>query len=1077
MEPTAIISELTEALRETAAAAQNETELRLAFEPKLKDAIEASGWSVNWSARHEKTLAGGFADSVFGQAVIEYKSPQRSLRTASTPTAREAREELERYLSAEEPDEAARVRMVGIATNGHHIFFLRWHDRPDEPWELEGPVEVSENAVAHMLHYLRAVARKRLSPEALADDFGPRSVAARAVVNALLEAFGGAEDPKVATMFDEWDRIFGIVYGQDLRKALKDAQQLAEAYQVEAEADLKPLLFCVHTYFALFIKLLTAELMSQRDPMMPSFIGGLAAGSPEALRGKLADLEEGGIFAQVGITNFLEGDFFGWFLSVYGERLDRALRTMLRAMQSYEPATPSFLPEETRDLLKRLYQYLVPKKLRHDLGEYYTPDWLAELVLNEVGYEGDPEERVLDPACGSGTFLVLAIRRIRERMRKELLEPGETLHKILDNVVGFDLNPLAVIAARANYLLALGDLINYRRGPIRLPVYLCDSILTPSREQEEARGVRRLPGEGLRLRTVVGAFDIPEAVVEEGRLEELTGCLERCVRDGYSVAEFLTRAEREVGLSEEGFAAARRMLDGLYRKLVGLQAEGRNRIWARLIKNAFAPLFQPKFDYVVGNPPWVNWEHLSEDYRQATAGLWREYGFFTQEGYRALVPAGKLDLATLFTNLAAHEYLKHRGRLGFVITQTVFKSIGAEGFRRFVLPGEVPMKVLGIIDLVDLKPFEGATNRTATLVLQKGSLTEYPLPYEVWRRVGAGRPDTQDPLDLVLQGVTRTHLHALPISADRSSPLMTGPLSAIQAVRGVTGPSAYAARAGVYTRGANGIYWCETVEELPDGGILIRNLHDTGRKKFQEVAHAVEADLLYPLLRGRDVRRWQAAPSALILAPHDAEHAKNGLPEPELRHDYPETYAYFARFREELLGRSMFEKIGGSKAFYGLFEIGSYTFAPHKVVWRDMGEGMATAVVGSVEEADLGTKIVVPEHHVMLVPFEEPVQAHYLCATLNSGPADVVVRGYTVSTQISTHVLEHVAVPKFEAENEVHRRLAELSMRAHELAAQGESGAEELAEVEDKVDRAAAELWGITDQELAAIKETLEELG
>ena len=43
-------------------------------------------------------------------------------------------------------------------------------------------------------------------------------------------------------------------------------------------------------------------------------------------------------------------------------------------------------PELTRDLLKQLYQYLVPRHLRHDLGEYYTPDWLAQ--------------RVLDPACG-----------------------------------------------------------------------------------------------------------------------------------------------------------------------------------------------------------------------------------------------------------------------------------------------------------------------------------------------------------------------------------------------------------------------------------------------------------------------------------------------------------------------------------------------------------------------------------------------------------------------------------------------------------------------------------------------------
>jgi len=50
------------------------------------------------------------------------------------------------------------------------------------------------------------------------------------------------------------------------------------------------------------------------------------------------------------------------------------------------------------------------------------------------------------------------------------------------------------------------------------------------------------------------------------------------------------------------------------------------------------------------------------------------------------------------------------------------------------------------------------------------------------------------------------------------------------------------------------------------------------------------------------------------------------------------------------------------------------------------------------------------------------------------------------------------------------------AMRANEVAAQGEGGAEEMAEVEDEVDRAAAELWGISEQELGAIKEALAEL-
>jgi type I restriction-modification system DNA methylase subunit len=115
---------------------------------------------------------------------------------------------------------------------------------------------------------------------------------------------------------------------------------------------------------------------------------------------------------------------------------------MARGLSEFEPATTTIDPNSTRDLLKRLYQYLVPDIIRHNLGEYYTPDWLAELVLDEVGYKGDTLKRLLDPACGSGTFLVLAVQRAKEYARGNKEPLIETAKRITSNIWGFDLNPL-----------------------------------------------------------------------------------------------------------------------------------------------------------------------------------------------------------------------------------------------------------------------------------------------------------------------------------------------------------------------------------------------------------------------------------------------------------------------------------------------------------------------------------------------------------------------------------------------------------------------------------------------------------
>jgi hypothetical protein len=125
-----------------------------------------------------------------------------------------------------------------------------------------------------------------------------------------------------------------------------------------------------------------------------------------------------------------------------------------------------------QDVFQGVYQELVDPEERHDLGEYYTPDWLAERVvaelLPEAGYV-----KVLDPTCGSGSFLRAAITHFLDRDASP--EAGR-LQRVLDHVVGIDVHPLAVVIARATYLLALGPLVRAAKGHISVPVYLADAL-------------------------------------------------------------------------------------------------------------------------------------------------------------------------------------------------------------------------------------------------------------------------------------------------------------------------------------------------------------------------------------------------------------------------------------------------------------------------------------------------------------------------------------------------------------------------------------------------------------------------
>lgn len=115
--------------------------------------------------------------------------------------------------------------------------------------------------------------------------------------------------------------------------------------------------------------------------------------------------------------------------------------------------------------------------MRAKLGEYYTPDWLADRVVNATVTE-PLSQRVLDPSCGSGTFVFHAARAYLDAADAAGLGIGEAVDGLTDHVLGMDIHPVAVTLARVTYLLAIGPerLRHSERPAISVPIYLGDSL-------------------------------------------------------------------------------------------------------------------------------------------------------------------------------------------------------------------------------------------------------------------------------------------------------------------------------------------------------------------------------------------------------------------------------------------------------------------------------------------------------------------------------------------------------------------------------------------------------------------------
>ena len=186
-----------------------------------------------------------------------------------------------------------------------------------------------------------------------------------------------------------------------------------------------------------------------------------------------ADLLHGRDFRdKTGLQGVVESDFFAWPTEVAGGL--PLLKTLARRVARFD------WMEAPTDVASILYETVTPPDERRQLGEYYTPDWLARTIVQEV--VTDPlNQSVLDPACGSGTFVAEAVKHFIEAANATSLNPKEALEWLRFSVAGIDVHPVAVHLARAAWVLAARPAIQAAvahgfAANITAPIYLGDAL-------------------------------------------------------------------------------------------------------------------------------------------------------------------------------------------------------------------------------------------------------------------------------------------------------------------------------------------------------------------------------------------------------------------------------------------------------------------------------------------------------------------------------------------------------------------------------------------------------------------------
>ena len=976
----------------------------------------------------------GRADSRIGAVVIEYKH-RTKLRTQKNIDS--AREQLGEYISSVSKELDNEV--VGFLTDGITIYEMRAFKNAIV--SISGKLQVNGKSLLNLIRSVISLEQSALTAKNLIRDFcgdsyeGVLFRVARILNSILLKK----STLKTNMLRSEWEELFRLAHDdQSQQKRIQERRiALSEIFGEklhDASGEYR-VLFALHSAYAIILKLIAYRVVSDIQFGAPlQNYKSLIGAESQVLRSFCSSLEDGEIFRQLGILNLLEGDFFSWYSDEkqWNDILADSLQEILEILGRYEDISQIFASTDAMDLFRELYEATVPQVVRASFGEFYTPFWLAHHVLLSSGLKGD--WRALDPCCGSGTFVIAAISEIRKSNKGA--SRNDLLKKILGRVAAFDLNPLGVLTARIHYFIHIADLLPSNPKNLVIPVFLGDSSYVP--EKVSISGVDCLRYQLRTLKDPI-SIELPISLVKDiPRFVQLMYKYENYVRDKNE--DLAARLLIETLDEKDKKPNIKKKIIGLTRQLIELEKKRWNGIWARIITNFLTTACLKNFTNVIGNPPWVDWKNLPAGYREKIKSLCIDKGLFSGAGRTGGI---NLNVCALISHVAATNWLRKDGKLAFLMPRELAYQSSYEGWRKSV--GGKDRDFLEFYDWSDAgHPFDPVKEDFMTYVIgnnkNRGPLNDVPIIRCVKKKNIKTKAHHWSNIEEAMANLDKSEYIAGQIIPGSTAFTFAKSKEQLYKFKKISGESAYIGREGIefYPQELL-IFKYDCAGPVP-GTVFLENIQVTKSKyKIPKQRVLMETKYLYPLVKGKAIERFKHDYEDLIVPfPYESIDPHRPIDAKRLEKSSKHLLQYYKKYEKTIRAQTAFsDKIRGSDAgdFYGLARTGPYSFKNIYVVFRDNTKWRA-AVVTSKNMPWGGRKRLLFQNHAVSMcerhdrsGYVSEDEAHYICAILNAPIIEEFI--YASSDTRSFKIRPPVFIPKYNKKDNRHKKLSNLSQRAH----------------------------------------------
>ena len=487
---------------------------------------------------------------------------------------------------------------------------------------------------------------------------------------------------KISMLFQEWQSLFHLSetdkgQNEDIKKRRLALSKLFNINIQDSETDYKAL-FALQTTYAIIVKLIACKVVTKIEfNRNIEYFSDLSNIDSETLRQFIEYIEDGYVFQTGGVRNLLEGDFFSWYCDEKSWSNDLA-DLILQIIYILEGYSINYYRHgfSTIDIFIDLYMEIMPAEVRHSLGEYFTPAWLADYVVKEsTKIISNKSYSAIDPCCGSGVFVMSLIKDIIgdiDIISLEEIEKRELLYSILNRIKGVDINPLSVLTAKVCFYLSIKPLIN--GDDIEIPIYLGDSANIPTKfcidGIECYQYIVNTKQENINV-------ILPSSFVENEKFFSKMSQIQAIIKteDTELLYDKFIQA-----IGENLNAKISENIKQLAEQLIRLHSNKWDGIWIRIVSNFMLVARIKNIDIIVGNPPWIKWEFLPQAYAEKIKALCIDRHLFSGQTYMGAI---SLNICALIANVTASTWLNKNGILSFLMPQTLMTQDSYAGFRNF----------------------------------------------------------------------------------------------------------------------------------------------------------------------------------------------------------------------------------------------------------------------------------------------------------------------------------------------------------------------------------------------------------